>query len=152
MIQILNIREHADWMEQASDYFSSKWKIKKEIYIESMSDSIQTSNPVPRWYIMIKNNDIIGGFGLIENDFMVRDDIFPWLCALYVEKEERGKELGSKLLEYGRKAALGLGFKTIYLNTNHIGYYEKYGWHYIGNFKHKCGEKVRVYSADAIHG
>ena len=37
-----------------------------------MSDSLRTDNPVPRWYLMLHGDEIIGGFGLIENDFKER--------------------------------------------------------------------------------
>jgi tRNA (cmo5U34)-methyltransferase len=100
---------------------------------------------------MLRNDDIIGGFGLIDNDFMVRDDLCPWFCALYIEPAERGHELGSKLLAHGRLEAARSGFAKIYLNTDHVGYYEKYGWQYIGDFAHLSGVDTRVYEADTIH-
>ncbi|NLC44947.1 MAG: GNAT family N-acetyltransferase [Clostridiales bacterium] len=59
-------------------------------------------------------------------------DLLPWLCALYVEEPERGKYFGSKLLEHGRQEALKLGFNKVYLCTDHIGYYVKYGWSFFG--------------------
>jgi N-acetylglutamate synthase-like GNAT family acetyltransferase len=89
--------------------------------------------------------DIIGCFGLIENDFMVRKDLMPWLCALYVEEHMRGKGLGALLLDKGRKESNTLGFDKLYLCTDHIGYYEKWGWNYFGNEESEFGEMTRVY-------
>jgi GNAT superfamily N-acetyltransferase len=151
MEQIINIRELPQWLEPAADYFSSKWGIDRKIYHDSMTDSLSTEAPLPRWYLMLRGESIIGSFGLIENDFMVRTDLFPWLCALYIEESERGHGLGGKLLAHARKEAARLGFEKVYLNTSHVGYYEKYGWAYFGDHDHQEGKKVRVYVADALY-
>lgn len=144
-LKIISIREHPEYLDRAVDYFSSKWGIDRKIYEESLSDGITTSNPLPRWYIMLKGDTIVGSFGLIENDFMVRKDLLPWLCALYIEESERGKELGSRLLAHGRQEAGKLGFDRLYLCTEHVGYYEKYGWHFFGLEESEWGGKARVY-------
>ena len=115
-----------------------------------MNDSLATDSSVPRWYLMVREENVIGGFGLIDNDFMVRTDLCPWLCALYVEPTERGKLLGEQMLTHSRCEASKLGFSKVYLNTDHIGYYEKYDWRYIGDFAHQSGDDARVYEADAI--
>jgi len=165
MEQIVNIREHPEWLEHAADYFSSRWNLDRQLYLDSMNDSVTTDKALPRWYLMIRNTEqnnvekhsintrnadinednIIGGFGLIDNDFMVRTDLYPWLCALYIEPAERGKQLGEKLLAHSRLEATSLGFNKIYLNTDHVGYYEKYGWSYMGDYAHQSGTDARVY-------
>ena len=150
MSPIINIRQCPEWLERAADYFSSRWNIDRQLYWDSLSDSVTTENPVPRWYLMLRGDEIIGGFGLIDNDFMVRTDLCPWLCALYIEPSERGQKLGSRLLAHSRYEAGALGFSRVYLNTDHVGYYEKYGWRYIGDFAHRSGTDARVYEADVL--
>ena len=150
MEHVINIRENPQWLERAADYFSSRWNIDRQLYHDSMSDSLTTDNALPRWYLMLRDDNIIGGFGLIDNDFMVRTDLYPWMCALIIEPAERGKQLGEKLLKHSRYEAASLGFDKVYLNTDHIGYYEKYNWNYIGDFAHQSGTDARVYEADVI--
>ena len=156
MEQIINIRENPQWIDRAAGYFSSRWNLDKKLYLDSMNDSLTTTQPLPRWYLMLRKTEnaddiIIGGFGLIDNDFMVRTDLYPWMCALYIEPAERKKQLGSKLLIHSRSEAAALGFDKVYLNTDHIGYYEKYDWNYIGDFAHQSGTDARVYEADTIN-
>jgi len=150
MPNIISIRRRPEWLERAADYFSSRWNIGRQLYLDSMKDSLSTENPVPRWYLMLRGDDIVGGFGLIDNDFMVRTDLLPWMCALYVEPADRGQRLGAKLLRHSRIEAGKLGFGKVYLNTDHVGYYEKYGWRYIGDFAHQSGVGTRVYEADVV--
>ena len=124
MERIINIREFPEWLDRAADYFTAKWNIDRQLYIESMTDSLTTAQPVPRWFLMLREEDIIGCFGLIENDFMVDTELCPWLCGLYVEPQERGRQLGSRLLGRGLLEAAALGFDKVYLNTDHVGYYK----------------------------
>ena len=91
--KIVDVREAPEYRERAVDYFSSKWDIDRQLYHDSISDSVTTDNPLPHWYLMLDGERIIGCFGLIKNDFMVRKDLEPWLCALYVDESERCKGL-----------------------------------------------------------
>ena len=162
MTRIINIREYPEWIEYAADYFSTRWNIDRQLYSDSMNVSVSTTESVPRWYLMLRGETavsesaktaprIIGGFGLIDNDFMVRTDLCPWLCAFFIEPSERGNQHGAKLLTHSRSEAAKLGFDKVYLNTDHIGYYEKYGWRYVGDFAHQDGTDARVYEADALY-
>jgi len=60
------------------------------------------------------------------------------------------QQLGAKMLEHSRFEGKKLGFEKVYLNTDHVDYYEKYGWHYLGDFTHQCGEDTRVYEITAM--
>lgn len=113
-INIVSVREHPEYLEHAVDYFSGKWGISRNIYHNCIVNSLATESPLPRWYLMIREDKIIGSYGLIVNDFISRQDIWPWLCAVYIEENERGKALGSRLLQHGRKEAARLGFPMVY--------------------------------------
>lgn len=149
-IRIIAVRENPEYLERAVDYFSSKWGIAKNIYQDCIANSSTTNSPLPRWYLMIKDNEIIGSYGLIINDFISRQDLWPWLCAVYIEESERGKALGSRLLEHGRKETAKLGFPMVYLCTDHVGFYEKYGWRYIGGAYGVSGSETRVYEIESV--
>ncbi|MBH1940286.1 GNAT family N-acetyltransferase [Mobilitalea sibirica] len=148
--EIIAVREKPEYLEKAVDYFSTKWGIERIIYEDCISNSLKTESKLPRWYLMLKDNQIIGSYGLITNDFVSRQDLSPYLCALYIEESERGKELGSQLLHHARFEAKKLGFSKVYLCTDHIGYYERYGWTYIGAGYHPWGEISRIYECDSL--
>jgi GNAT superfamily N-acetyltransferase len=149
-IQIIGIRENPEYLKEGVDYFTAKWGIDRRIYDDCISHSITTDSPMPRWYLLLKDKEIIGCYGMITNDFISRQDLYPWLCALYIDEKERGQQLGSKLLEHGRKEAGKLGFSKVYLCTDHDGYYEKYGWKHIGTGYHPWGENSKIYEADSL--
>lgn len=88
---------------------------------------------------------IIGCAGLITNDFISRMDLYPWVCAIYIEEEYRGNAYSSILIDKAKTDAKKGGFTHIFLCTDHIGLYEKYGFDYIGTGYHPWGVQSRVY-------
>lgn len=143
---MLSVRDNPEYIDRAVDYLSAKWPIPRIIYQDCVSNSMTTKNTLPRWYLLIDESEaIIGCYGLIVNDFNSRQDLWPWLCALYVEDAFRSHAFGAKMLDHGRQEAKYLGFKKLYLCTDHVGYYEKYGWNYIGNAYDTSGQPGRIY-------
>ncbi len=148
--RIVGVRENPDLLDRAVDYFTQKWGIDRRIYMDCIGNSITTRSPLPRWYLLMKQDEIIGGYGLITNDFISRQDLWPWFCALYIEEPYRGHQLGARLLEHGRTEAGKLGFKKLYLATDHVGYYEKYGWSCIGDGFHPWGDQSGIYERETV--
>lgn len=149
-MEIISIREHPEYVSQCIQYFSEKWGLDNRIYEDCITHSLKADSPLPRFYLMIKDKKIIGAYSIIINDFVSRQDLWPYLSALYIEESERGNALGSVLLNHGREEAFKLGFSKIYLCTDHIQYYEKYGWTCITEGFHPWKRKSNIYVANTI--
>lgn len=123
-----------DWPEKKEDaarWFHEKWGIPLEAYLESMEACLRKEGPVPQWYLAVKENQIIGGMGVIENDFHNRKDLAPNVCAVYVEKSRRCQGVAGALLDFVCKDMKERGIDTLYLLTDHTSFYERYGWEFL---------------------
>ena len=127
---ILSIREHPALVERAAAWFHEKWGIPEEGYLESMADCLKASGPVPQWFVARDGERIIGGLGLIENDFHDRKDLRPNVCAVFVEPEYRGQGVAGQLLNTVCREMNRLGVGIHYLLTDHDSFYERYGWEF----------------------
>lgn len=127
--QIIKIKDHSEMLDTAATWFHQKWGIPKEAYVESMEESLQ-EDAVPQWYVMMKDEKIIAGLGVIENDFHDRKDLTPNVCAVYVEEEYRGQRLAGEMLRFVCEDMKAKGIDTLYLLTDHTGFYERYGWEF----------------------
>jgi len=150
LLKILGIRENPHLLEVGTKYFHNAFGNENNfmLYSDCINHSIATESPLPRWFLAMKDEEIVGCCALITNDFISRMDLWPWLAALYVTENERGNELGSKLLSHAVSEAGRLGFPKVYLSTDHDGYYEKYGWKRIEDGYMLWGEKSRIYEIE----
>lgn len=146
-MNIISVKENPEYKDKAIQYFQSKWASEDSlmVYEDCINNCITTTNPLPQWYLLENDGNIIGCAGLITNDFISRMDLYPWVCALYIEKVYRGNDYGSLLLDKAKEDAKSGGFSHLYLCTDHIGYYEKYGFTHIGTGYHPWGESSRIY-------
>lgn len=129
--RIIKIKEKPEWKEEAANWFYEKWGVPLEAYRESMEECIGRENPVPQWYIVLDNERIIGGLGVIENDFHDRKDLTPNICAVYVEEACRCQGIAGEMLEFVCRDMKEQGIDTLYLLTDHDSFYEQYGWNFL---------------------
>ncbi len=142
---IKSLRTEPKQLDRFVEYYVRHWN-NDAIYRDCMTSCLDSPSPLPQWYLLLNlNNEIIGGAGLITNDFISRMDLMPWLCALYIEEPYRGNNYGSLLIDHISHEAFRLGFDKLYLCTDHMGYYEKFGFEYIGDGFHPRGESSRIY-------
>lgn len=145
-MKIISIRENPEYTQKAIQYFQQSWKsVLPIIYEDCISHSIGARNSLPQWYLLETEGKIIGGAGLITNDFISRGDLYPWICALFINEDYRGNGYAKLLMDKAKEDAAKAGFEYIYLSTSHIGYYERYDFTYIGQGYHPWGEESRIY-------
>ncbi|MDM8394321.1 GNAT family N-acetyltransferase [Acinetobacter baumannii] len=150
-MQILRLSDYPQYKEMAAQWFSEKWQIPVEAYLESIQISIDQRYAIPQWYIVLnENKHLIAGAGVIDNDFHERKDLTPNLCALFVEENYRNQNIAKQILDFVREDLSNQGIQTLYLITDHTEFYEKCGWRFLMLVKDEEGEMVRMYVADTF--
>lgn len=129
--KIVRLTDKPEIKEQAARWFHEKWGIPLEAYRESMEECLSGQNAVPQWYLAMDKEKIVGGLGVIQNDFHNRKDLTPNVCAVYTEKAHRGNGIAGALLHYVCEDMKEKGIPTLYLLTDHTAFYERYGWEFL---------------------
>ena len=127
---IIRLAEAPEMIPEAARCFHEWWGVPEAAYLDSMRAS-GTSVLVPQWYVIVEGSRIIGGLGVIENDFHDQRAYAPNVCAVYVVKERRGRGLAGELLARACDDFRAAGYAALYLVTDHSGFYERYGWEYL---------------------
>lgn len=128
--QYVTLREKSELMLDAALWFNSKWGVPTEAYLECMNDYLNNKTEYG-WYLCLCDGRIVGGLGVIENDFHNRKDLYPNICAVFTEEEYRGKGIAGCLLDMAVEDLRLRGISPVYLLTDHIGFYERYGWEFL---------------------
>lgn len=129
--EIIRLADRPAWKEPAAQWFHEKWGIPQEAYRESMEACLEGRGSVPQWYLAIEGGAIIGGLGVIENDFHSRSDLTPNVCAVYTEEHRRCRGVAGALLAFACRDMQARGVDTLYLLTDHTSFYERYGWQFL---------------------
>ena len=128
-LKYITLRERPELMDTAAGWFNSKWGVPKEAYLECMEDYL-SGNTELGWYLCLDGDKIVGGMGVIENDFHDRKDLSPNVCAVYTEESHRKMGIAGVLLNLVVDDLRSKGISPIYLVTDHTGFYERYGWEF----------------------
>ena len=130
-MEIMKLREHSELKDRAAIWFHDKWSIPAEAYEESIQECLDNQRGVPQWYLVMEEDEIVGGLGVIENDFHDRKDLTPNVCAVYVEESHRCEGIAGRMLQYVCDDMREFGIDTLYLITDHTSFYERYGWEFL---------------------
>ena len=126
----ITLRDKPEWEEKAAAWFHSKWGVPEEAYLDCMTDYLNGATEYG-WYLCADGYRIVGGLGVIENDFHDRKDLMPNVCAVYTEEAYRGKGIAGRLLNMAVDDLRSKGVSPVYLVTGHTGFYERYGWEFL---------------------
>lgn len=125
----ITLRERPELMNTAAQWFNSKWGVPEEAYLACMQDYL-SGNTEYGWYLCLDGDKIVGGMGVIENDFHDKKELTPNVCAVYTEEDYRKKGIAGALLNMVVDDLKSKGISPVYLVTDHTGFYERYGWEF----------------------
>ncbi len=128
--QLVCLRDRPELLTGAAAWFHGKWGVPEEAYRVRMQALIDGETDCG-WYLCLDGERIVGGLGIIENDFHDRKDLSPNVCAVYTEEACRGRGIAGRLLELAVEDMRQKGVSPLYLVTDHIGFYERYGWEFL---------------------
>lgn len=142
---LVKLRDHPAWTQRAAAWFAEKWDVPRAEYEASIRACQAGEGPVPQWYLLVQEEAIAAGCGVIQNDFHRREDLAPNLCALYVEEPFRRRGLARQLLADVCADLAGQGVDTLYLVTEHTSFYERCGWQFWCMAEETQGGFIRLY-------
>ena len=128
-LQFVVLRDRKELKDKAAQWFHEKWGVPKEAYLECI-EAYLSGETEYGWYLCLDGEKIVGGLGVIENDFHDRKDLAPNVCAVYTEEEYRCRGIAGKLLDLVVEDQRAHGISPLYLVTDHTNFYERYGWEF----------------------
>lgn len=96
-------------------------------------------------FLLTDGDQLVSFLILAERDCIDAPEYTPWIGFVHTAPEYRGHRHIGKLIDHACAVAREHGAARVYLSTDHIGLYEKYGFTYLENRVSIYGEDSRVY-------
>ena len=125
----VTLRQRLELKQRAAAWFHAKWGVPEAAYLACMEAYLRAETEYG-WYLCLDGGRIVGGLGVIENDFHARKDLAPNICAVYTEPAYRRRGVAGSLLNQAVADLKARGITPVYLFTDHTGFYERYGWEF----------------------
>ncbi|MBR0474111.1 MAG: GNAT family N-acetyltransferase [Erysipelotrichaceae bacterium] len=115
-LTFITLRDDPSLKDTAAEWFHSKWGVPKEAYLECMERYLNKETEYG-WYLCLYGNIIVGGMGVIENDFHDRKDLRTNICAVFTEEAFRCKGIAGRLLNITVNNLKSKGITPVYINS-----------------------------------
>ena len=82
-------------------------------------------------FVAMVDSEIVGLVSIMKTDYYPLPEIYPWVSSVFVAEKYRGYRISERLIDFANAYAKKCGFDRTYIPTEHVGLYEKYGYHYL---------------------
>ncbi|WP_301389714.1 GNAT family N-acetyltransferase [Enterococcus entomosocium] len=133
-------KKDSKWLSVAEEINKADWKAAKYLAKKMKNYDFKEWEGI----VISENNDQIVGFC----SFVLKDIVdlaySPYIAIVYVDPNFRGIGISKELVKIAEKQLLKMGFQSIYIVTQHVGLYEKWGYSQIEEAEDKFGRSMRV--------
>lgn len=145
-MQFVDYFESNDRQRLAGLIEEADWGAAKLLAKLLREDSFHATLGDGTLYLLMDGDAIVSFVTLTRQDCVADASLYPWLGFFYTFPAYRGCRHGGKLLSYAARQAKEKGFDRVWLATDHVGLYEKYGFTYVKNRIDIYGEDSRIYT------
>ena len=96
-------------------------------------------------FLLTEGEALVSFAVLAEQDEVAAPELLPWIGFVYTFPQYRGGHCAGKLIEHICSVLKNAGEKQVYISTEEIGLYEKYGFVFWQMMITSEGKPTRVY-------
>ena len=100
--------------------------------------------------LLTEGDELLAFCTLAERDDIQPTELTPWVGFVYTYPKHRGRHLFGLLLDEALRLTKAQGFDKLYISTDHIGLYEKYGCEFLTEMTDVRGDMSRVYFKEVM--
>lgn len=96
-------------------------------------------------FLLTHGEELVSFATLTAQDCVDDKTMTPWIGFVHTAPEYRGSRRAGLVIDHACAQAAKQGAKQVYIATDHMGVYEKYGFAYVENRVDIYGEDSRIY-------
>lgn len=131
------------WLNKINE---SDWKAGKYLYKIIKNNTIyDLCGKNTKVFILTIDTDLVSYCTLSDMDDVQPTNLTPWIGFLYTFFKYHKNKYAKMLVDRCMEISKNKGYEYVYISTNHIGLYEKYGFSFYEIQKDISGDDTRVY-------
>ena len=130
------------WLSKISQ---SDWLAAQFLHYLIKENKVHELLGLAKVLLLVKEEELLSFCTLAEKDDIKNTTLSPWIGFVYTFPQYRGNRYMGLLIDEATKLAKMNGYKSIYISTNEIGLYEKYGFKFYQILKDLEDKDSRVY-------
>lgn len=135
-LEITSLSERPAFIDACSAWTFGQWGVYSRRTLEEtrlLFASAAHGSGLPLTRVAHEGDRPFGMASLFDNDCARRPDLRPWLAAVFVHPDHRGRGIAGRLIKAIEQDARARGETRLYLITaDHQALYEGHGWHRTG--------------------
>ena len=99
-------------------------------------------------FAAVEGDEIIGYCTFLKEDYYPENRYSPWISSLFVDEDFRGNRVSQKLIQKAEEYAKNCGFERVYIPSDMINFYEKYGYRKIDSLINYGGDMDDIFTKE----
>ena len=96
-------------------------------------------------FIAVEADEIVGYCTFLKTDYYPENRYSPWISCIFVDEAWRGRRISQKMIEKAITYAKEQHFSKVYIPSDMLGFYEKYGFTKIDELMNYSGDMDHVF-------
>ena len=142
IIDLLQEENKEFWLAKISQ---ADWPAAKFLHYLIKENKVHELLGLAKVLMLVEEDKLLSFCTLAEKDDIKNTTLSPWIGFVYTFPQYRGNRFMGLLIDETIKIAKKNGNKNIYISTNAIGLYEKYGFEFYQILKDLEEKDSRVY-------
>jgi GNAT superfamily N-acetyltransferase len=130
---ISDLRQRPEFFDTVADRIWQAWWQPNGYPLDYISTRLcenMEATPIPFALVAHDGERFLGTSSVIASDLEERPQLSPWVAAVWVEEDARGRGIGAALVNHAAQNCFALGVSRAYLcaRPRMTGFYEALGW------------------------
>lgn len=101
-------------------------------------------------FAAVEDGEIIGFCTFLKTDYYPENRYWPWISSIFIAEPYRGRHISKLMIERVMDYAKEQGFTRVYIPSDMLGFYEKYGFTRIDVLRNYGGEMDFIFAKDLV--
>lgn len=121
------------------------WRAAEFLYEQLQNDNVKPRyGETARLFLLTEGDELLAFCTLAEHD-EIETELTPWIGFVYTFPKHRGHRRSQRLINHALSLAKADGHKQVYISSNEVGLYEKYGFRPLQKMTDVWGGETQVF-------